>query len=118
MSATSTTRAVAAGLDRVTAAIHAVPYAETRDPREHARRADRLHVLYARRARWWSVLERAASTDPSIPTVFVHAVILARCVADQHATDYAVTADRWIDHARATETAGAGRAEPVRGVSA
>jgi hypothetical protein len=109
-----TSRIVAAGLDRVTAAIHAVPYTETRDAGEHARRAERLHRLYTRRARWWAVLERAATADSAIPTVYVQAVIYARCAADHTATDWATSAEQWTDRARRAEAG----AELVRGVSA
>ena len=112
---TTTARIVAAGLDRVTAAICAVPTSATHDVREHSCRADRLHVLYARRARWWAVLERAAATDPTIPLVYVRAVVHARCTADQQATEWAMTADRWLDHARGLDAAGTA---VVRGVSA
>ncbi len=114
-----TARIVAAGLDRTTAAIHAVPYSATRDAREHARRAERLHRLYARRARWWAVLERAATADSAIPTVYVQAVIYARCAADQQAADWAASAERWTERA-CTDATGACTAgtELVRGVSA
>ena len=113
MTTTPTARLVAAGLDRVTAAICAVPTSATRDPREHSRRADRLHILYARRARWWAVLERAATTDPTIPLVYLRAVVHARCTADQQATEWAMTADRWLDHARALDVAGTARVRSV-----
>lgn len=90
-------RLVAAGLDRTTAAIHAVPTGATDDTEKHTRRAERLHQLYTRRARWWAVLERAGATDHKVPTVYLRAVVQARCVAEIHAADWAAIAERWID---------------------
>lgn len=88
-------RLVEAGLRRVTDAIRDTVPAPVGDLHAHAARSRRLSKLYARRARWFAVLERDTIRQHHIPLVYVQAVVDAGCSANREARFWADTAADW-----------------------
>src|SRR5687768_15286754 len=50
-----------------------------RTDRDHADRAARLALLYARRTGWWRALSRAIRDHTAVHVVFRRAVVIAEC---------------------------------------
>ncbi|MEQ3550917.1 hypothetical protein WIS52_10570 [Pseudonocardia nematodicida] len=97
-------RLVQAGLGRVSKAILDIGPARAGDAAGHAARAHRLAELYARRARWWGVLERDTVRRHDTPAVFIEAVVVARCAAEREVRFWADTAADWTARAEQRPT--------------
>ena len=52
-----------------------------------------MAAVYAREARWWSVLSRVTVADQSIPVVYITAVGKAQAAADHRAEEWARSAE-------------------------
>jgi len=87
-------RVVEAGLRRASRAIRDTARPPTGDLLAHAARARRLAELHARRARWWTVLERDTATN-GVPVIYGEAVVTAVLDNERQARYWTDTADDW-----------------------
>ena len=95
---------VEAGLRRVATAIRTVAPPPPGDVLAHAARARRLAELHARRARWWTVLERDIVGNHDLPMIYAQAAYAAVAAAEREARFWTDTAEDWTARAEQRPT--------------